>query len=174
MSEKKAWVGIILGSASDWPVMEPAATLLDDWGVGVEVLVASAHRSPRRVETYAREAAARGLKVLIAAAGHAAHLAGVVAAHTTLPVVGVPIPSSDLKGLDSLLAMVQMPPGVPVATMAIGAAGARNAAIFAVQVLALEDERLQQRLAQHKEEQAKGVEKQQEKIPAMYHPASLG
>jgi phosphoribosylaminoimidazole carboxylase PurE protein len=123
------------------------------------------------VETYAREAAARGLKVLIAAAGHAAHLAGVVAAHTTLPVVGVPIPSSDLKGLDSLLAMVQMPPGVPVATMAIGAAGARNAAIFAAQILALEDERLRQRLAQHKEEQAKGVEKQQEKIPAVYHPA---
>ncbi len=174
MREKKSLVGIILGSASDWPVMEPAATLLEDWGVGVEVLVASAHRSPKRVEAYAQGAAGRGLRVLIAAAGHAAHLAGVVAAHTTLPVLGVPIPSSDLQGLDSLLAMVQMPPGVPVATMAIGAAGARNAAIFAVQILALADEGLRQRLAQHKEEQAAGVAKQQEKIPAMYHPAGMG
>jgi len=172
MADRPVEVGIILGSVSDWPVMEPAAALLTDWGVGVEVLVASAHRSPRRVEEYVREAAGRGIKVLIAAAGHAAHLAGVVAAHTTLPVVGVPIPSSDLQGLDSLLAMVQMPPGVPVATMAIGAAGARNAAIFAAQVLALGDDRVRQRLERHKEEQAAGVAKQQEKIPPEYHPAS--
>ncbi len=172
MTENLVDVGILLGSASDWPTLEPAAALLTDWGVKVEVLVASAHRSPQRVETYAREAAARGVKVIIAAAGHAAHLAGVVAAHTTLPVVGVPIPSSDLQGLDSLLATVQMPPGVPVATMAIGAAGAKNAAIFTAQILALGDEGLRRRLAEHKAVLAESVKGQQAKIPTAYHPRS--
>ncbi len=171
MTEHAVDVGILLGSASDWTILEPAAALLADWGVQVEVVVASAHRSPHRVEHYVSQAAARGIKVLIAAAGHAAHLAGVVAAHTTLPVVGVPIPSSDLQGLDSLLAIVQMPPGVPVATMAIGAAGAKNAAIFAAQILALGDERLRRRLEQHKAELEESVRGQQEKIPKAYHPS---
>ena len=132
-------VGIVLGSASDWPQVEPAAVLLKEWGIGVEVVVASAHRAPKRVQAYARDAAARGVKVIIAAAGTAAHLAGVLAAETTLPVIGVPMPGSHLKGLDSLFSTVQMPAGVPVATMALGAAGAKNAAIFAAQILALSD-----------------------------------
>jgi len=143
-------VGIVMGSASDWPRLEPAAALLQEWGIGVEVSVASAHRSPHKAQAYAREAAGRGLKIIIAAAGAAAHLAGVLAAETTLPVIGVPIPSSSLQGLDSLLSTVQMPAGVPVATMAVGAAGAKNAALLAAQILALSDSRLQEKLKQHK------------------------
>jgi phosphoribosylaminoimidazole carboxylase PurE protein len=170
MTKGTADVGLLLGSASDWPILEPAAALLSDWGIKVEVMVASAHRSPRRVERYARQAASRGVKVIIAAAGHAAHLAGVVAGLTTLPVIGVPIPSSDLQGLDSLLATVQMPPGVPVATMAIGTAGAKNAAIFAAQVLALGDARLCRRLEEHKAELEESVGSQQAKIPETYQP----
>ncbi|MBW1990919.1 MAG: 5-(carboxyamino)imidazole ribonucleotide mutase [Deltaproteobacteria bacterium] len=168
MAEADVAVGIVLGSASDWEAVEPAAALLKEWDIGVEVTVASAHRSPTRVEAYAREAAARGLKVIIAVAGSAAHLAGVIASHTTLPVIGVPIPSSDLKGLDSLLATVQMPAGVPVATMALGAAGARNAAIFAAQILALSDTRLAARLHRFKEELEESVRRQTEKIPPAY------
>ena len=137
MADPTVLVGMVMGSASDWPSLEPAAALLQEWGIGVEVSVASAHRSPHRAQAYARDAAARGLKVIIAAAGAAAHLAGVLAAETTLPVIGVPLPSSSLQGLDSLLATVQMPAGVPVATMALGTAGARNAALFAAQILAL-------------------------------------
>ncbi len=164
-------IGIILGSASDWPEVESAVKLLKQWGVGHEVTVASAHRSPDRVHTYVREAADRGLKVLIAVAGAAAHLAGVVAAHTTLPVIGVPIASSALHGLDSLLATAQMPAGVPVAAMALGAAGARNAAIFAVQILALGDPARRQTLLHHKAGLARQVEadaaRLQEKIDAL-------
>ena len=158
-------VGIVLGSASDWPEVEPAAQLLQDWGIPVEVVVASAHRAPRKVQVYAREAAGRGLKVIIAAAGMAAHLAGVLAAETTLPVIGVPLAGSHLNGLDSLLSTVQMPPGVPVATMAIGKAGAKNAAIFAVQILALSDPRLPEVLAQHKQDLERQVARQAEQIP---------
>lgn len=158
-------VGIVLGSASDWPEVEPAALLLKEWGIPVEVVVASAHRAPKKVQAYAREAAGRGLKVIIAAAGMAAHLAGVLAAETTLPVIGVPMAGSHLKGLDSLLSTVQMPPGVPVATMAIGKAGARNAAIFAAQILALSDPRLQEVLAQHKQDLERQVVRQAEQIP---------
>lgn len=158
-------VGIVLGSASDWPDVEPAAQLLKEWGVPVEVVVASAHRAPQKVQAYAREAAGRGLKVIIAAAGMAAHLAGVLAAETTLPVIGVPMAGSPLKGLDSLLSTVQMPPGVPVATMAIGKAGARNAAIFAVQILALSDARLSEVLTQHKQDLERQVNRQAEQIP---------
>ena len=157
-----------MGSASDWPTVKPAAVLLKEWGIGVEVAVASAHRSPHRAQAYAREAAGRGLKVIIAAAGAAAHLAGVLAAETTLPVVGVPLPSSHLQGLDSLLSTVQMPAGVPVATMALGSAGARNAAIFAAQVLALSDPRLAEKLKQHKLELEAQVEEQNDKIPPDY------
>ena len=161
-------VGIVLGSASDWPEVEPAAQLLQQWAIPFEVVVASAHRAPQRVQTYAREAAGRGLQVILAAAGMAAHLAGVLAAATTLPVIGVPLPGPHLQGLDSLLSTVQMPPGVPVATMAIGKAGARNAAIFAAQILALSDPRLQEVLARHKQELEQQVARQAEEIPAEY------
>jgi 5-(carboxyamino)imidazole ribonucleotide mutase len=137
-----------MGSDSDWPVMEQAANTLDSFGVPCEARVLSAHRSPEHVREYAATAMSRGLKVLIAGAGGAAHLAGVLAAHTTLPVIGVPIESKSLKGLDSLLSTVQMPKGVPVATVAID--GAANAAILAVQCLALADARLARMLADHK------------------------
>jgi phosphoribosylaminoimidazole carboxylase PurE protein len=163
-----ALVGIVMGSASDWPEVEPGAKLLKDWGIACEVVVASAHRAPDKVHAYAQEAAGRGIKVIIAAAGAAAHLAGVLAAFTTLPVIGVPMPSSPLKGLDSLLSTVQMPAGVPVATMALGSAGARNAAIFSAQILALSDPRLQEVLRRHKEALAEGVAQQAQKIPAEY------
>ncbi len=165
MAATKAEVGIVLGSASDWPEVEPAAALLKEWGIGFEVAVASAHRAPRLVQEFARGAAARGLKVIIAAAGAAAHLAGVIAAETVLPVIGVPMTGSPLKGLDSLLAMVQMPAGVPVATMALGSAGARNAAVFAVQILALGEPGLQEVLKRHKLDLEKNVIQQGEKIP---------
>ncbi len=161
-------VGIVLGSASDWPQVEPAALLLKDWGIPCEVVVASAHRAPRKVQAYARDAAARGVKVIIAAAGMAAHLAGVLAAETTLPVIGVPLAGSSLQGLDSLLSTVQMPPGVPVAAMAIGPAGAKNAAIFAAQILALSDPRLQERLKRHKEDLEQKVAQQADQIPAEF------
>ncbi len=158
-------VGIVLGSASDWPEVEPAALLLKEWDIPFEVVVASAHRAPRRVQAYAGDAAGRGLKVIIAAAGMAAHLAGVLAAETVLPVIGVPMARSSLQGLDSLLATVQMPPGVPVATMAIGMAGAKNAAVFAAQILALGDPRLQEVLARHKQKLENDVARQAEQIP---------
>ncbi len=158
-------VGIVLGSASDWPEVEPAALLLKEWDIPFEVVVASAHRAPRRVQAYAGDAAGRGLKVIIAAAGMAAHLAGVLAAETVLPVIGVPLARSSLQGLDSPLATVQMPPGVPVATMAIGMAGAKNAAVFAAQILALGDPRLREILARHKQKLEKDVARQAEQIP---------
>ena len=141
-------VGILMGSDSDWPVMEHAVSMLKSFGIPSEARVLSAHRSPELVRRYASTAAGRGLKVIIAGAGGAAHLAGVVAAHTILPVIGVPIESKSLKGLDSLLSTVQMPKGVPVATVAID--NAANAAILAVQCLALSDRRLQRALLAHK------------------------
>lgn len=167
----KPQVGIVLGSASDWPEVEGAVKLLQDWSIGYEVIVASAHRSPERAHEYARTAEARGLQVLIAVAGAAAHLAGVLAAATILPVIGVPIASSPLQGLDSLLSTVQMPAGVPVATMALGAAGARNAVILAAQILARQDARLQELLRRYKQELAAKVvaasDQLQEKIAAL-------
>jgi phosphoribosylaminoimidazole carboxylase PurE protein len=159
-------VGIVLGSASDWPIIEPATQLLRQWGVAFEVTVASAHRSPARVQSYAKQAASRGLKVLIAAAGAAAHLAGVLAAETILPVIGVPLASSPLQGWDSLLAIAQMPAGVPVATMALGTAGARNAAILATQILALTDTRLQQIMIDYKKELARRVGEHSDRLNA--------
>lgn len=140
-------VGILMGSDSDYPVMAEAAKILKSFGVGYEMIVSSAHRSPQRTAEYAASAAQRGIKMLIVGAGAAAHLAGVVAAETTLPVVGVPIDSSALQGMDALLATVQMPGGIPVATMAIGKAGAKNAAIFAVEMLALGDDELARKLS---------------------------
>jgi 5-(carboxyamino)imidazole ribonucleotide mutase len=136
-------VGIVMGSDSDWPTMKMAADVCAEFGVATEVRVMSAHRTPDDVTEYARTAHTRGLRVLIAGAGGAAHLAGVVAAHTPLPVIGVPIESKSLKGLDSLLSIVQMPAGVPVATVAIGAG--RNAGLLAVQILATGNEKLQGR-----------------------------
>ncbi len=134
-------VGVLMGSKSDWPTMQKACATLEELGASYEVHVMSAHRSPDAVAQYARGARDRGLRVLIAAAGGAAHLAGVVAAHTPLPVLGVPMQAWSLDGLDSLLSTAQMPKGVPVATFAIGSHGAVNAAIFAVQILAQRDER---------------------------------
>lgn len=162
-------VGIIMGSDSDLPVMQEAFEVLTNFGIPAEITVASAHRSPQRVSEYARSAKRRGLKVLIAGAGGAAHLAGVLAAETSLPVIGVPIESSPLTGWDALLSTVQMPAGVPVATMAVGKAGAKNAAILAAQILALANSKLQERLEHYKEELAEKVAEKaatlQEKLP---------
>ncbi len=134
-----AQVAIVMGSDSDWPKICKAKEALDEFDVGCEVHVMSAHRTPDRVAQFAREAAGRGIRIIIAAAGGAAHLAGVVAAHTSLPVIGLPVPTAELGGLDSLLSTVQMPGDVPVATMAVGMGGPRNAGLFAVQILALSD-----------------------------------
>ena len=139
-------VGIIMGSNSDWPVMEHAARFLQQFGVGYEARVVSAHRTPDLMFEYAHSARERGIKAIIAGAGGAAHLPGMVAAKTTVPVLGVPVPSKYLRGEDSLLSIVQMPKGVPVATFAIGAAGAANAALFAVAMLANNDATLRQKL----------------------------
>ena len=160
----KPLVGIIMGSDSDLPIMSAAAETLKKFGVACEVDVTSAHRSPARTAEYARTAIARGLKAIIVGAGGAAHLAGVVAAETTLPVLAVPIPSTTLQGLDSLLATVQMPGGVPVACFAIGKPGATNAAIFAVQILAASDPSLAKKMAEHKEKLARSVAEKSEKV----------
>ncbi|OGP63221.1 MAG: 5-(carboxyamino)imidazole ribonucleotide mutase [Deltaproteobacteria bacterium RBG_13_49_15] len=153
-----------MGSDSDMDIMQEAAAVLKRFGIPYEMTVASAHRSPKRAAEYAAAAKSRGIGVIIAGAGHAAHLAGVMAAHTSLPVIGVPIDSSALKGLDSLLSTVQMPPGVPVATVSIGKPGAGNAGILAVQILALSDSSLQQKLASFKQEMADQVEEKAKKI----------
>src|SRR5580704_14131195 len=158
MSENRAVrVGILMGSDTDYPVMSETAKTLDKFGIGYEIEVISAHRTPARAHEYATTAAARGLKLLIAAAGAAAHLAGVMAANTTLPVIGVPMGTSSLNGMDALLSTVQMPGGIPVATMAIDKAGAVNAAIFAAQVLALSDPEIAKKIVEHKEDPARSV-----------------
>lgn len=149
---------ILMGSASDAPVMQAAVDALNELGVESEITVASAHRSPDRVRRLVGEAPGRGVRVFIVGAGAAAHLAGAVAAQTVLPVVGVPIDSSALSGLDALLSTVQMPPGVPVATVAIGKSGATNAGVLAAQILALGDEQLAARLGAYKRELAEQVE----------------
>jgi phosphoribosylaminoimidazole carboxylase PurE protein len=150
-------VGIVMGSDTDFPVMSQAGDTLEKFGIAYEMQVLSAHRTPAVVHEYAASAASRGLKVLIAAAGGAAHLAGVVAANTTLPVIGVPMATSTLAGFDALLATVQMPAGIPVATMAIDKAGATNAAIFAAEILALSDPQVARKLVAHKETLVKSV-----------------
>jgi len=150
-------VGIIMGSDSDWPVMRRAADVLRDFGVPSEARVLSAHRTPDLATAYARDAEGRGLRCIIAGAGGAAHLAGVLAANTTLPVLGIPMPSQHLQGLDSLLSTVQMPGGIPVATFAIGDAGAKNAALFAVAILAANSADLRARLAEFRRQQADKV-----------------
>jgi phosphoribosylaminoimidazole carboxylase PurE protein len=150
-------VGIVMGSESDRPVMEEAAKVLGDFGVGCELVVRSAHRTPEAAAAWARTARARGLRVLIAAAGGAAHLAGAMAAHSRLPVLGVPLASSPLAGFDALLSTVQMPPGVPVGTLGVGAWGARNAAFLAVRILAVSDAALARRLEAHATAMARAV-----------------
>ena len=149
---------VLMGSDSDLPVMKSAVELLREFGIPCEATVASAHRSPARVRRLLDEAPVRGVKVFIVGAGAAAHLAGMVAGHTTRPVIGVPIDSSALKGLDALLATVQMPPGVPVATMAIGTSGATNAAVLAAQILAVSDAEIAARLDSYKKKLADKVE----------------
>ncbi|NVL89635.1 MAG: 5-(carboxyamino)imidazole ribonucleotide mutase [Desulfobacterales bacterium] len=161
---KSPVVGIVMGSDSDWGVMEKAVSVLNQLNIPFDVTVSSAHRSPDRTADYARSARAKGLRVIIAGAGAAAHLAGSIAALTTLPVIGVPIDSSSIKGLDALLATVQMPSGVPVATMAIGAAGAKNAAILAAQILATSDPAIEGRLEQFKKEMADQVAQKAETL----------
>jgi 5-(carboxyamino)imidazole ribonucleotide mutase len=140
-------VGLIMGSSSDWPVMQQAARILEQFGVGYEAQVVSAHRMPQEMVAYAQAAQGRGLRAIIAGAGGAAHLPGMVAANTAVPVLGVPVPSKHLQGVDSLYSIVQMPKGIPVATFAIGEAGAANAALFAIAMLASADARLADLLA---------------------------
>ena len=152
-------IGIVMGSTSDWETMKAAAKTLDEFGVPYEAKAMSAHRTPELVAEWASGAAKRGVKAIIAGAGGAAHLAGVVAAHTTLPVLGVPMPSKHLQGLDSLLSTVQMPKGIPVATFAIGEAGAANAALYAIAMLALSDKALEKKLADFRARQAEAVKK---------------
>jgi 5-(carboxyamino)imidazole ribonucleotide mutase len=150
-------VAIIMGSANDWETLKPAQEALERLGIASDVRVISAHRTPARLTAYLADAEAAGIEVIIAGAGAAAHLAGVTAAHTALPVLGVPIDSSALRGLDALLSTVQMPGGIPVATFAIGSAGAKNAGLFAAAILALKDPDVRKRLAEFREAQSAAV-----------------
>lgn len=159
MDRVKSVVSIVMGSKSDLAVMTEASRVLHEFGVVHEVRVISAHRTPQKAHEFGTSAKARGVKVIIAGAGKAAHLAGVLASLTTVPIIGVPMTTSDLGGLDSLLSTVQMPPGVPVATTAIGKSGATNAALLAVAILALSDEALSARLDAYREDMAKAVER---------------
>src|ERR1700686_1532459 len=160
----KPVVSIVMGSDSDLEIMREAGAALEGFAIEYEIDVTSAHRSPDRTADYARKAADRGIRVIIVGAGGAAHLAGVIAAHTSLPVIGVPIASTSLNGLDSLLATVQMPAGIPVATVAIGKPGATNAGILAAQILALSSAELTKKMAAHKEKLADGGEQKSRKL----------
>jgi 5-(carboxyamino)imidazole ribonucleotide mutase len=155
-------VGIVLGSDSDWPVIEPGYRILKDFGVSVEVLVASAHRTPEAARDFALSAREKGMEVVIAVAGAAAHLPGTMAAHTILPVVGVPVAGKALGGIDALLSIAQMPPGVPVAAMAID--GGKNAALYAIAILALKNQQLARRLLDFRESQAEAVYRKNEAL----------
>lgn len=157
-------VSIVMGSDSDLEIMREAGKALEGFGIEYEIDVTSAHRSPDRTAEFARKAAGRGIRLIIAGAGGAAHLAGVIAAHTTLPVIGVPIPSTSLNGMDSLLSTVQMPAGIPVATVAIGKPGATNAGILAAQIIGVADPAVAKKLDAHKERLAKGVEEKSRKL----------
>lgn len=161
---QKPLVGILMGSDSDLPIMEEAAKALKEFNIPYEMTISSAHRTPQRTASYARTAEKRGIKVLIAGAGAAAHLAGFLAAESTLPVIGVPIESSPLDGLDSLLSTVQMPGGIPVAAMAIGKAGAKNAGIFAAEILSVSDAKLKDALKAYRRKLAKQVEEKARKL----------
>lgn len=163
----KPVIGILMGSDSDLPVMQEAAAMLQEFGIEYEMTIASAHRTPKKVLEYSASAEKRGLKVIIAGAGWAAHLAGVVASQTTLPVIGVPIDSSPLKGIDAILATVQMPGGVPVATMSLGKAGAKNAGVFAAQIIAVSDVKVANRLKVFKVEMERDVEEKGKRLMAI-------
>lgn len=161
---RKKIVALVMGSSSDLPVVDECARILDEFKIGYQTLILSAHRSPEATRVFARNAMRKGFKVIIACAGGAAHLAGVIASHTTLPVIGVPVQTKALRGIDSYLSILQMPGGVPVATMAIGTAGAKNAAIFAAQILAITDKAIQGRLRDFKKDLALKVKKQSRAI----------
>ncbi len=163
-ASKNVIVSVVMGSDSDLPIMTEATKILEEFGIGHELILTSAHRTPLRTTKFATSAAGRGVKIIIVGAGAAAHLAGVIAAQTILPVIGVPIDATSLHGLDALLSTVQMPGGIPVATMAVGKAGAKNAALFAVRMLALEDKELNTKLAAYIKKMAKDVEKKQDKL----------
>ena len=167
-AKAKPLVGIIMGSDSDLPVMTESARMLEKFGIPFEIEVVSAHRSPARTHEYASTAISRGLKVVIVAAGGAAHLAGVVAAYTTLPVIAVPMATTVLSGIDSLLSTVQMPAGVPVAAMAIDKPGATNAAIYAAEILATSDPRVAERLVTYKQELARSVAEKNERVKQQF------
>ncbi len=160
----KPRVLIMMGSDSDLPVMQETAAVLDSFGIAYHMTVASAHRTPARVVKIVQDAERDGVELIIAGAGMAAHLPGVIASHTILPVIGVPLDASPLKGMDSLLSMVQMPPGIPVATVSLGKAGARNAGILAVQIMARKDPRLEKKLRSQREKMAREVEEKAKKI----------
>lgn len=165
MEEKTAVsVSVVMGSDSDLPVMQETTRILDTFGIPYEVFLTSAHRSPERTSSFARTAAQRGIKVIIIGAGAAAHLAGVIASQTILPVIGVPLEATSFMGLDALLSTVQMPGGIPVATMAVGKAGAKNAALLTVRIMALEDGDLREKLQAYIQDMARDVEKRQEDI----------
>ena len=165
-------VAIIMGSDSDWAVVKKAAEVLKDFGVEIEVTVASAHRTPQKVQEFVKNCDAQGVKVFIAAAGMAAHVAGVVAPYTTKPVIGIPITSEPLKGFDALLSTVQMPPGVPVATMAIN--GAKNAAVFAAEIIALQNSDVKQKLDAFRADMVEEVEKKADNIKSALSATKIG
>ena len=152
MAKGKAEVGIVMGSDSDWSIVKSATDVLESFGIGYEVRVCSAHRTPDEAAKYAASAEKRGLKVIMSAAGGAAHLGGVLAAHTILPVIGIPLTSSELKGIDALMSTAQMPPGIPVACMAVGSWGARNAAYYAAQILGLKYDNIRQAYEDYRRE----------------------
>jgi phosphoribosylaminoimidazole carboxylase PurE protein len=164
MANAQPKVGILMGSDADLEVMRETENRLDSFGIAYETRIISAHRTPEKAAAYAATAEQRGLEAIICGAGAAAHLAGAIAAHTTLPVIGIPIDSSSLKGLDALLATVQMPVGIPVATMAIGKAGAANAGIFAAQIVGRKDAEVAAKLVQFKKEMAASVEERDRKL----------
>jgi len=166
MSDTTPRVAILMGSDSDWPKIEAASKALDEFNIPHEVRVMSAHRTPHIAAEFAESASERGLQVIIAAAGGAAHLAGVVAAHTTLPVIGLPVPTKEMGGLDSLLSTVQMPGDVPVASMAVGMGGPRNAGLFAVQIMATADDELKAKLAEFKKKLVQKIVGKDEKLRA--------
>ncbi|HUN54098.1 MAG TPA: 5-(carboxyamino)imidazole ribonucleotide mutase [Smithella sp.] len=163
-AKKNVLVSVVMGSDSDLPIMTEATKVLDSFNIDYELILTSAHRTPQRTTKFASGAAGRGIKVIIVGAGAAAHLAGVIASQTILPVIGIPINATALNGLDALLSTVQMPGGIPVATMAIGKAGAKNAALFAARILALEDKALSTRLSVYIKEMAKDVEKKHKSL----------
>jgi phosphoribosylaminoimidazole carboxylase PurE protein len=163
-AKKNALVSVVMGSDSDLPIMTETTKVLEEFGIGYELILTSAHRTPMRTTKFAASAAGRGVKIIIVGAGAAAHLAGVIASQTILPVIGIPIDATSLHGLDALLSTVQMPGGVPVASMAIGKAGAKNAALFATRILAVEDKELSAKLSSYVKKMARDVEKKQENI----------